>query len=163
MTLDYNTIKENRKKAKKSHGVNTGSVSLIMIFTVLCLTVFAILTLVSANAEYKLSEKYAKSIDEYYANDYNATDFINMVQKNTAEFKTNDLIMPKIQGEADIVYMSGEILCVEKAFSISENFELVVVLEINNGKVDIVSYKYNAVSDIAEPTFNFDLWAGSLF
>jgi hypothetical protein len=163
MTLDYNSIKENRKKAKKSHGVNTGSVSLIMIFTVLCLTVFAILTLVSANAEYKLSEKYAKSIDEYYVNDYNATDFINTVQTHTKELGTNDKIMPKIQGEADSAYMVGEILCVEKTFSVSENFELVVILEINNGKVDIVSYKYNAVSNIAEPTFNFELWSGTGF
>ena len=159
---DYNTIKENRKKARKSHGVNTGSISLIMIFTVLCLTVFAILTLVSANAEYKLSVKYSESIDEYYINDANAVEFINTVN-NAGKTSSGEDLMRKIQGDADNAYMAGDILVVEKAFSVSENFELSVTLEITDGKIKIASYKYNSTSDIAEPGFNFNLWSGSEF
>jgi len=163
MGYDYNTIKENRKKAKKSHGINTGSISLIMIFTVLCLTVFAILTLVSANAEYKLSVKYSESINEYYINDSSAVEFINMIHKSAGESSDGEDLMRKIQGESDNAYMAGDILVVEKIFSVSESFELAVTLEITGGKVEIVSYKYNAVSDIAEPEFNFNLWSGSGF
>jgi hypothetical protein len=165
MTLgyDYNTIKENRKKAKKSHGINTGSISLIMIFTVLCLTVFAILTLVSANAEYKLCVKYSESIKEYYENDYNASEFINTVCKYSSESSSDDDIMRKVQGEADYASMVGDILVIEKAFSISENFELAVTLEVANGKVEIVSYIYNAISDMAEPQFNINIWTGDAF
>lgn len=160
MTLNYEAIKESRKKAKKSHGINVGSVSLIMIFTVLCLTIFAILTLVSANAEYRLSKKYSASINEYYLNDYNASEFVNSVLNYAKEFISADSILPKVVNEADTAYIAGDILCIEKTFSVSDNFELLVVLEVTNGKVEVVSYKYNVTTDYAEPEFDSNLWSG---
>lgn len=160
MTLNYESIKQDRKKAKKSHGINVGSVSLIMIFTVLCLTIFAILTLVSANAEYRLSKKYSDSVNEYYLNDYNASEFVNSVSNYAKEFISADDILLKVLNEADNAYIAGDILCIEKTFSVSENFELFVVLEVANGKVEVVSYKYTVISDFTEPEFDSNLWSG---
>ena len=42
------------KKEKRSFGLSIGSSSILMVFVVLCLTTFATLSLVSANADYKL-------------------------------------------------------------------------------------------------------------
>lgn len=52
---------------KSSGGINIGGASVIMVFAVLCLTVFAVLTLLSANSERKLAVKTAESQKDYYA------------------------------------------------------------------------------------------------
>lgn len=46
--------------------VSTGITSIMMIFVVLCLTAFGVLSYSSANADIKLSEKNADSRREYY-------------------------------------------------------------------------------------------------
>jgi len=53
-------------------GIGTGSVSLILIFAVLCLTIFALLTVSSARAEYNLADKTASSVSAYYQADSQA-------------------------------------------------------------------------------------------
>ena len=40
------------QNTRQSSGINIGSASIIMVFSVLCLTVFAVLTFVTANNEY---------------------------------------------------------------------------------------------------------------
>lgn len=46
--------------------VSTGITSIMMIFVVLCLTAFGVLSYSSANADIKLSVKNADSISDYY-------------------------------------------------------------------------------------------------
>ncbi len=46
--------------------VSTGITSIMMIFVVLCLTAFGVLSFSSANADMKLSVKNADSISDYY-------------------------------------------------------------------------------------------------
>lgn len=57
------------KKEKRSFGLSIGSSSILMVFVVLCLTTFATLSLVSANADYKLSRKTADAAAAYLALD----------------------------------------------------------------------------------------------
>lgn len=57
---------------RRSGGVS-GAVSLVMIFCVLCLAVFSVLTLATADRESRLSEMTAKNAAEYYEADYRAT------------------------------------------------------------------------------------------
>ncbi|MDD3367406.1 MAG: hypothetical protein PHP50_00780 [Lachnospiraceae bacterium] len=54
-------------KRRTDFGVNTGSASLLMIFVVLCLVSFAALSIVSANADYKLNQKVADRTTAYYS------------------------------------------------------------------------------------------------
>lgn len=56
---------------RKSLGV--GSVSLILIFCVLCLTIFSLLTLSFARSENALTQKLADSVQNYHAADMKAT------------------------------------------------------------------------------------------
>lgn len=52
---------------KKSYsGMNTGSASILVIFIVLCLSTLAVLSLVSARADYALSKKRADRTTAYY-------------------------------------------------------------------------------------------------
>ena len=67
---------------KKSGGVS-GAVSLVMIFCVLCLVIFSVLTLSTAEREYKLSEKTVRNAEEYYRADYKATVIVAALRKGT--------------------------------------------------------------------------------
>ena len=58
-----------RERAGSGARINTGSVSLIVIFAVLCLTVFSVLSLSTAISEKKLAERSAEAVRAYYAAD----------------------------------------------------------------------------------------------
>ena len=53
-------------KEKKSFHIGTGITSLFMIFVVLCLTTFGILSYSAANAEYALTKKNSDYVTSYY-------------------------------------------------------------------------------------------------
>lgn len=53
-------------KNKFEFKVSTGITSILMIFVILTLTAFGVLSYVSANADYKLSVKNAENIKNYY-------------------------------------------------------------------------------------------------
>ncbi len=67
------------KKHGTNSGISIGSSSLILIFVVLCMTVFSVLTLMSANAEKKLSDKSAQAVSDYYNADLAATMKMNEI------------------------------------------------------------------------------------
>ncbi|MEI7885068.1 MAG: hypothetical protein WCI30_06925 [Clostridia bacterium] len=56
-------------KSKLKMGISIGGPTIIMIFVVLCLTTLGTLSLVTANADWKLTEKTLKSTDAYYTAD----------------------------------------------------------------------------------------------
>lgn len=64
-----------KQKDKRSAGIHVGSASIIMIFAVLCLTVFATLSYVTANQEQKLAQKSALAIEQYYAADWQCEEY----------------------------------------------------------------------------------------
>jgi hypothetical protein len=51
---------------KKGYGINVGSSSVLMIFVLLSLTAFSALSLVSARADLRLTQKAADSVSRYY-------------------------------------------------------------------------------------------------
>lgn len=51
---------------KKTYGISIGSSSILIIIVILCLVSFAGLSVVSANADYKLSKKLADRTTAYY-------------------------------------------------------------------------------------------------
>lgn len=54
---------------RKRKGLGVGSVSLVLIFSVLCLTIFALLTLSTARSDAALAERAAQTAKDYYAAD----------------------------------------------------------------------------------------------
>lgn len=51
---------------KKSYGINIGASSILIIIVILCLVCFAGLSMSSANADYRLSQKLAERTTAYY-------------------------------------------------------------------------------------------------
>lgn len=56
-------------KPKNSFFPGAGASSILMIFVVLCLTVFGVLSYVTANADGKISAKNGESVEAYYSAD----------------------------------------------------------------------------------------------
>lgn len=68
-----------------------GSSSILVIFVILCLVSFATLSIVSANADYKLSSKILDRTTAYYT-------AVNQAESNLANF---DQTLQKVYAEAD--------------------------------------------------------------
>lgn len=66
---------------KREFRVNIGTSSILLIFVVLCLVSFATLSIVSANADYKLSKKVADRTYSYYEAANQAESYIANIDK----------------------------------------------------------------------------------
>ncbi len=76
---------------KHGAGIGIGYVSIMIIFAVICLTIFAVLSFQSAYSNSALTEKSAEYISEYYAAD----------EKTAAALATLDDAALKAAGEID--------------------------------------------------------------
>ena len=92
------------KKEKTSGSfTNIGLSSLMVVFLVLCLTTFALLTLSTARSDYSLSEKMADHRTDYYAACTKAEEVLDKIDKELEEnqeellskesFLMNDIIV----------------------------------------------------------------------
>ena len=54
-------------KNKLSFGLNVGSSSILLVFVLLCLVLFAALSIISANADNKLTKKVLERTTSYYS------------------------------------------------------------------------------------------------
>ncbi len=66
-------------KNKSEFHLSVGTSSILMIFVVLCLTTFGVLSFVTANADYKLSRKNADAVFAYYQSDSKADELLKMI------------------------------------------------------------------------------------
>lgn len=69
-----------RKREERPLGLNIGSASIIMIFAILCLTVFSALSLVTSVSEKKTAQRFADETAAYYEADSEAVRIKNSIQ-----------------------------------------------------------------------------------
>ena len=67
------------RKNKQRFNLNVGTSSILFIFVILCLVSFAVLSLVSALSDYRLSKDVADNATEYYAACNLAQEQLNVV------------------------------------------------------------------------------------
>ena len=70
---------------------NIGTTSLILIFVILCLSTFGLLSLSSAKGDLSLAEKNAKAVQTYYEADAAGETFVQMVHQVFREAKEQKL------------------------------------------------------------------------
>lgn len=75
---------------KHNTGINVGGSSILVIFVLLCLTTFATLSMVSANADYKLAQKTAEASVLYYQADAEAEEILAEVDAILAQSRGNE-------------------------------------------------------------------------
>lgn len=131
----------------KRGGSISGAVSLVMIFCVLCLAIFAVLTFATAQREQKLSLLNAQRATDYYEADAKATGIIS------------DLLAGK-EISIDCIKAS-DADGVRYSFSIPAGGEqeLAVEVLISGSKYKILKWKTVFVGDW-EPDYSLDVWDG---
>ena len=111
---------------KRMPKISIGITSLTVILCVLCLTVFAVLTLTTAISERELAEKRAVVTSDYYAAENEAAKLVNELQ--IAWEIGADL---QEIAEKNGIVIENDIFRFQKA--IDEGQELNVVLRLENG------------------------------
>ena len=118
---------------KRFGSIGVGATSIVLIAVVLCLTVFSVLALVTANADAKLSQKSLRSVADYYAAEAK-------VQQRLAAIDAQ-LANGDVEAGEDIQIENGKIFF---SVSIDDVRELRVILE-QTGKsaprYEILSYQ----------------------
>ena len=92
-----------------------GGISLLMIFAVLCLTVFTLLTLSTVRADMKLSDGCAETVSQYYMADLKAEETFALIRSSQIpEFvSVNNGVYSFIQQINDTSYISVELTCTD--------------------------------------------------
>lgn len=73
-------------KTKESVPFGTGMSSLLMIFVVLCLTVFGVLAYMTARADDRLTQRSAQMVQAYYTADAKAEEALAQLDEALLEF-----------------------------------------------------------------------------
>ena len=142
-----------------------------MIFAVLCLTVFAVLTLSTSNAEKALADRTASFVAEYYQADTKATKIKARIfdayqnglfpGRGLADSRVADdlTLVAYSNGALDIaVRFEGERVYVNYSCEINEVQDLFVSLKLEGGDVDVLEWRtvYSREWEIDDGIFVWD-------
>ncbi|MEG1779494.1 MAG: hypothetical protein RR263_05270 [Oscillospiraceae bacterium] len=124
---------------RKSTGVNinTGTTPILVIFVLLCLTTFATLSMVSANADFKLTSRASEASAAYYTADSVAQEKLAEIDTILMSISTNQakeeyfaVCTSILKTMPDIFVPNGKDVTVTYKVPIDENRALEVSLEI---------------------------------
>lgn len=123
---------------RRSVGVNIGSASIVMIFAVLCLTVFSTLSFVTANHERNLANKSATAALQYYEADWRCEEKYQQIY----EILQSGLKIDEIQ-KLGVQVKTAEMVCyLTYAVDIDEQQQLQVRLAVlPEGKISTEQWK----------------------
>jgi hypothetical protein len=87
-------------EAKRNTKVGAGVSSMLMIFVVLCLTTFAVLSFVTANADRRLTLKTEATASEYYEADAQAEEVLAQLDGELLKLREQAAALPSEQAAA---------------------------------------------------------------
>ena len=75
---------------KRNKTIHIGFSTILMVFTMLCLVTFATISLLTANADYRLSKKVAAKTEDYYEADLLAREYLLQIDEALEELYQNN-------------------------------------------------------------------------
>ncbi len=140
-----------------STGIHVGSATLVMLFSVLCLTIFAVLSVVTAGNAWTLAEKSADSVTNYYTADGEA---VQIYQQILADY--DGTLAPPDSLPTDVTALVETVEGEERLsywVPIDDNQMLWVQLSHTENVLQIVRWQVEAVGTWdADQTLN--VWGG---
>lgn len=131
-----------------------GGISLLVVFAVLCLTVFALLALTTVQADTRLADASAKAVSDYYAADCKAQEILARLRAG------------EIPEGVEVRDWGYGIYTASYAVPISDTQELQVEVDLTEEKADY-NWRYQVVRWQAVPTVEWegdeslDVWDGT--
>ena len=148
------------RKDRRGAAPMLGGASVIMVFAVLCLTIFAVLTLLTVESESRISASYAASVDNYYRADTEAAAFTVSMKRLWSASKDAETFVTAAQNSgADEITNDEGIVTIRKAFPIDENQTLMIVL-VSDGDTIRVKNRQTAFTGAWDPASTPNLWNG---
>lgn len=129
------------KKRNDFAAPNIGGSSLLVIFAVLCLTLFSLLSLSTVLAEQRLSDAYGQATARWYAADLEA-------QEIYAQLRSGEAVEGVEQIDGQHVY----------SVTVSEHQTLRVTLENRNGSWEVISWQ--TLAHMEERDNALPVWRG---
>ncbi|MEF9983421.1 MAG: hypothetical protein RR806_00875 [Oscillospiraceae bacterium] len=139
---------------KRSSSLGVGSSSILIIFVLLCIVTFAILSLVSANADKTLAEKNFLYAQSYFVAENKAEKNLTLIDTTLSDVfeKANNeksyfsLAKKSLADIEGITVIEDENLYVDYSFDLNPKQKLVVNLQIifpleNNGTYKILKWQ----------------------
>ncbi len=139
----------------KRNAVGLGGASLVLIFSILCLAIFAVLALSSANREKTLTDRLKASTEAYYAADSRAVEIEVKLREALARGET--------PSEIDGVTVTAQDDTYTYACPIDERRTLAVVLKAarNQLPVTLQTLQWCEISTADwTPQEELDVWKG---
>lgn len=139
------------KQKKRFSPPAVGGVSLLVVFAVLCLTVFALLSLTTVQADVRLADASAQAAADYYAADLEAQTILARLRNG--------------ERPEGVTFTGSGLLRAEYACRISDTQELQVsvILQGISGREYVIERWQAVPSAEWESDESLDLWDGAPF
>lgn len=141
-----------RKKEQGRGWTQIGTSSMLLIFTVLCLIVFTVLSLSSAKADWKLAEKNMKSVTQYYEADCKAEEMTKKVNEQLIKFAARSVVA----GDQQAAFKDVLSKKLGSAYS-KENNTVSYEIEVNQNQIIFVSIQIFPLNQIRENEKNYTI------
>lgn len=131
-----------------------GGISLLVAFAVLCLTVFALLSLTTVQADGRLADASARAVEDYYAADCQAQEILARLRNGETPLEVTSHWEDSWHDPLAVRY-TYEV-------PISDSQELQVEVLVSGGDYKILRWQAQYTGEW-ETVENLDLWDGGLF
>ena len=131
-----------------------GGISLLVAFAVLCLTVFALLSLTTVQADGRLADASARAVEEYYAADCAAQEILARLRNGETPLEVTSHTEDSWHDPLAVRY-TYEV-------PISDSQELQVEVLVDGEDYEILRWQAQYTGEW-ETVENLDLWDGGLF
>ncbi|MDD3570936.1 MAG: hypothetical protein PHY44_07545 [Lachnospiraceae bacterium] len=125
----------------KAMGLPIGGPSILMAFILLCLTIFACISFMAANRDYKLSQKTAESLTQYYVADNKAEEILAEIDDSLKNNEEIESIESNLKDYKTIITKEGNVMNISYAVAVKDEMELAVSAKFTEGKVEILGWK----------------------
>lgn len=129
-----------------------GGISLLVAFAVLCLTVFALLSLTTVQADGRLADASAKAVEDYYAADCAAQEVLARLRNGETPVEVTSHLEDSWHTGTRYTY----------AVPISDTQELDVEVVLDGEDYEILRWQAQYTGEW-ETVEDLDLWDGGLF
>ncbi|MCL2717735.1 MAG: hypothetical protein FWE14_03025 [Lachnospiraceae bacterium] len=132
-------------------GIGVGSASILLVFAVLSLTIFSVITLQTAMTDKKMTDVWKQAVIAYYEAD-------TLAESIVSEILAQDDIPYFINGVNIEVEAFGEVFSF--SLPVSEQKELHVRIAVSDDFYEALEWKIRDTGDWVVFDEGFDLWPG---
>ncbi|MBR5486175.1 MAG: hypothetical protein IKV41_06660, partial [Oscillospiraceae bacterium] len=142
--------------------IKIGGTSLISVFVLLCLAAFGTLSLSSANADYRLAQRSAAAIDEYYQADSKAVEAYAVVDRYMRTAQSAEQLKMQLADKMpyDAVVTDDDGLECSFEVPVDKNRSIYVCVKMDENNIPKLTQWKTILTGAWEEDVSMNLWDG---